>query len=322
LVTQKPYNPCCAVIQSSFSGKQYKGMGQVHIAMKLVPSKLSKELHVIQLLSTRDLLKEELFSIRDEAYSFFGNAIPRPFVAFCFGRYDVIVDLFGVSGDSLVQKSHDFELRINKILKERARRNSSVSSSLLFYRHILDKRGQCLAKVQSPVRAYCFLRYPAGHSEECQNRVDESYMLPKGSGLFWNPSLYSVLLIVGATSYQEAASKVFAFLGAFKGQLRRSSTLVTVNLDKQNPEKPIDENLRALTFVKMKRFEKISAKIEGAKSASFAPGEYVNTFGWYDQCRFQETRTLWELMSNILDMRKEYPSIDYTSTTILYYEGT
>jgi hypothetical protein len=286
-------------------------------------TKLSNRLHALQLIFTRNIQEGELDTIRDEIDCYFSQSNKiKPYIGFCFGRYDIVVDFMEDSANILCYRASTLQRQLSKMVKDKFGKENAVSSCLMLCREIANENEtKNELDPDSPIRTYTFCKMEAKGSEfdKILKKINES--LPE-LRLFWNSSSYSVILVSEGNKYSDVYSRVFNFWRMFDKDMRRSSTLSSVNIRKSCREEASDD-IMAVTYFKMSRFQDLN--LGSGSFKHLFPNETtvqlsgpLTTLGWFDECAYQRTRTLMEVKKNIFMLRNlNLGAVDYTATLML-----
>jgi len=231
------------------------------------------------------------------------------FYGFCFGRYDLIVEFGEGSAKVASNIVCDLQDKIVEALKtEKPNITDPICSSLT----ICNKIGDNDTVKKCSIRTYTFLR-PKADGVKLEDVIDK---LKPEMELFWNASSYTFLLCINGDKFSEMFSKILGFRKATEQYFSESCTYIGLAWDIKE-EEPVEEGIKALTFVKLKAgYGDLELEPEESKI-----WKMDKRLGWSDISLEIRMPTLRRIKEQILELRKQHEEIANTSTLILPKEG-
>lgn len=265
--------------------------------------------HAIMWISTKGILEEHEEKVIDIIKEKLADK-NLVFYGYCFGRFDLIIEFIE---DSAKVASHyvcSLQEKIEKELSAALGKENVVCSSLTLACRV-NPRGK--DNSNKPVRTYTFLM-PKSEGLDLNEITDFTCELNKDSStkveLYWNSSSYSFILIGEGNVFTDVFNKILTFRKRMRNDFAESCTYVGLRWGETDES---EEDIRAYTFVKLKDgFGELNLD----KDSSIWQ-EQFKRLGWSDICLEAKGKTLKEIKSAILELRKNHDDILNTSTLLL-----
>lgn len=153
-----------------------------------------------------------------------------PFLGSCFGHYDIAIEIIGESARVLSDCACNIQERTERyLIRSRGKKKGigSVCSSLVISNEIICKGlSKRASRKMFPIRAYTFMR----PFLKTDLRVLVT-ALSKKSTLYWNPSIFNVMMVTRGSSYNNVFKRILEYRSQTKRQIAESSSFFSLGFD-------------------------------------------------------------------------------------------
>ncbi len=182
---------------------------------------LSSQHNAILLISIRNLSEDDIKKITKSANKIVKKykGLILSYIGTCFGHYDVVIEIIGESARVLSDCACNIQIGIDeRLIKSKG--EGSVCSSLIIGNKIVKFafKSQNINS-DNPIKAFTFIR-----PTEDINLDDFFKNKLKNSTLYWNPTVFTILLVTEGKSYNDIFRNILEYRLKMGSRIIESST--------------------------------------------------------------------------------------------------
>ena len=283
--------------------------------------KLSKIHRAIMFISTKSLSEGLENKVKEVIEEELGDKMQ--FVGRCFGRFDMVAEFDEKSAKVASHKVCEIQEKAANKLRESGKEvgRDPICSSLMLCNEFVAEGAESRNEDTSSnpiLKLYSFL-YPRRAQVNLEDALiklekirEELTGIAGDANLFFSSSNYTFLLMISGNMFCKMFEQFMEFREETQDSFLESCSYVAIGWDKEDHQCEDGRSIRGYVFVKLKDgFGDSGMKEEGIIKSVY------KRFGWSDISLEVEAPTLHEMKRKILELRKNYGNVIYTSTLLL-----